>query len=207
MTEILHAIGQGLRYPCYFVLLLLMAGAVIEVGCVIYEAAQRAGSDKVNTVELLHAMRSKTPDAIRAMLDDEPFLNRQKQEISKLLKTADLPEETRLAAAKRMLEGEEDYYHRVVRLTDTVAKLGPMFGLLGTLIPLGPGIVALGQGDTVTLSESMNAAFDTTIAGVISAAVASVISHIRKRWYNDDMVSLETLMEAVLEEGTSDVEG
>ena len=41
----------------------------------------------------------------------------------------------------------------------------------------------------------------------ISAAVASVISHIRKRWYNDDMVSLETLMEAVLEEVTSDVEG
>lgn len=57
-----------------------------------------------------------------------------------------------------------------------IAKLGPMFGLLGTLIPLGPGIVALGQGDTVTLSESMNVAFDTTIAGVISAAVASVIS-------------------------------
>ena len=53
----------------------------------------------------------------------------------------------------------------------------------------------------------MNVAFDTTIAGVISAAAASVISHIRKRWYNDDMVSLETLMEAVLEEVTSDVEG
>ena len=65
----------------------------------------------------------------------------------------------------------------------------------------------LEQMDTVTLSESMNVAFDTTIAGVISAAVASVISHIRKRWYNDDMVSLETLMEAVLEEVTSDVEG
>ena len=66
---------------------------------------------------------------------------------------------------------------------------------------------AVREGDTVTLSESMNVAFDTTIAGVISAAVASVISHIRKRWYNDDMVSLETLMEAVLEEVTSDVEG
>ena len=207
MTEILHAIGQGLRYPCYIVLLFLMAVAVIEVGFVIYEAAQRAGSDKVNTVELLHAMRGKTPDDIRVMLDEEPFLNRQKLVFAKLLNTADLPEESRLAAAKRMLEEEEDYYHRIVRITDTVAKLGPMFGLLGTLIPLGPGIVALGQGDTVTLSESMNVAFDTTIAGIISAAVASVISHIRKRWYNDDMVSLETLMETVLEEVQTDAEG
>ena len=181
MTEILHAIGQGLRYPCYIVLLFLMAVAVIEVGFVIYEAAQRAGSDKVNTVELLHAMRSKLV-------------------FSKLLSTADLPEETRLAAAKRMLEGEEDYYHRVVRITDTVAKLGPMFGLLGTLIPLGPGVVALGQGDTVTLSQSMSIAFDTTIAGIITAAVCALISTARKRWYASDVADLEAVMEGCLQE-------
>lgn len=207
MTDILHAIGQGLRIPCYVVLLILMAVAVVEIGFLIYEAAQRAGSDKVNAVELLHAMREKDPQEIGVILDKEPFLPRQKKMFSRLLDTADLPEESRLAAARRMLEGEDAYYGRILRVTDTAAKLGPMFGLLGTLIPLGPGIVALGQGDTVTLSESMNVAFDTTIAGVISAAVASVISHIRKRWYNDDMVSLETLMEAVLEEVTSDVEG
>ena len=117
------------------------------------------------------------------------------------------PKDTLTALAERLLATEEARNARTTSITDMIAKLGPMFGLLGTLIPLGPGIVALGQGDTVTLSESMNVAFDTTIAGVISAAVASVISHIRKRWYNDDMVSLETLMEAVLEEVTSDVEG
>ena len=61
-----------------------------------------------------------------------------------------------------------------------IAKLGPMFGLLGTLIPLGPGIVALGQGDTATLAGSLGVAFDTTIVGVISAAVACVISNVRR---------------------------
>lgn len=200
MTEILHIIGQGLRIPCYIVLLLLMAVTVIEIGFVIYEAAQRAGSDKVNTVELLHAMRGKTPDAIRAMLEDEPFLNRQKLVFSKLLGTADLPEESRLAAAKRMLEGEEDYYRRIVRITDTVAKLGPMFGLLGTLIPLGPGVVALGQGDTATLSQSMSIAFDTTIAGIITAAICALISSVRKRWYALDAADVEAVMEGCLQE-------
>lgn len=200
MTEILHIIGQGLRIPCYIVLLLLMAVTVIEIGFVIYEAAQRAGSDKVNTVELLHAMRGKTPDAIRAMLEEEPFLNRQKLVFSKLLGTADLPEESRLAAAKRMLEGEEDYYRRIVRITDTVAKLGPMFGLLGTLIPLGPGVVALGQGDTATLSQSMSIAFDTTIAGIITAAICALISSVRKRWYALDAADVEAVMEGCLQE-------
>lgn len=200
MTEILHAIGQGLRYPCYAVLLLLMAIAVVEVGFIIYEAAQRAGSDKIDTVGLLHAMRGRSPAEIRTLLDGEPFLNRQKRVFAALLDTACLPEETRLAAAKRMLEAEEEYYQRVVRITDTVAKLGPMFGLLGTLIPLGPGVVALGQGDTVTLSQSMSVAFDTTIAGLITAAVCSLISTARKRWYASDVADLEAVMEGCLQE-------
>lgn len=200
MTEILHIIGQGLRIPCYVVLLFLMAITVIEAGFLIYEAARRLGSDKVHTVELLHDIRGESLDAIRGILDEEPFLNRQKLVFSKLLNTADLPEETRLAAARRLLDGEEDYYNRILRITDTVAKLGPMFGLLGTLIPLGPGVVALGQGDTVTLSQSMSIAFDTTIAGIITAAICALISTIRKRWYVLDMADVEAVMEGCLQE-------
>ncbi len=204
MTEILHSIGQGLRIPCYAVLLILMAIAVAEIGYLIYEAAQRANSDDVNTVELLHTMRGKSLAEIGALLNGEPFLARQKKMFTRLLDTADLPEETRLAAAKRMLEGEDAYYDRILHVTDTVAKLGPMFGLLGTLIPLGPGIMALGRGDTATLSASMSVAFDTTIAGLITAAVCAVISGIRRRWYNAEIADVEAVMEGVLQEMKGD---
>ena len=204
MTEILHSIGQGLRIPCYAVLLILMAIAVAEIGYQIYEAAQRANSDDVNTVELLHTMRGKSLAEIGALLNGEPFLARQKKMFTRLLDTADLPEETRLAAAKRMLEGEDAYYDRILHVTDTVAKLGPMFGLLGTLIPLGPGIMALGRGDTATLSASMSVAFDTTIAGLITAAVCAVISGIRRRWYNAEIADVEAVMEGVLQEMKGD---
>lgn len=70
---------------------------------------------------------------------------------------------------------------------------------MGTLIPLGPGIIALGRGDTLTLSNSLMIAFDTTIAGLACAAVAVLVSTIRKHWYNNYMSVLETLMECVLE--------
>ena len=75
-----------------------------------------------------------------------------------------------------------------------------MFGLMGTLIPLGPGLLALGQGDTKTLSDSLLIAFDTAVAGLISAAVAYIISAARKSWYEQYMVGLETVMETILEE-------
>jgi biopolymer transport protein ExbB/TolQ len=92
-----------------------------------------------------------------------------------------------------------------VKVSDLVARLGPIFGLLGTLIPLGPGIIAMGQGDTYTLSRSLLTAFDTTILGLISAAVAMVVSMIRRGWYGNYMSALEAVMECVLEVEKTDV--
>ena len=45
----------------------------------------------------------------------------------------------------------------------------------------------------------MLTAFDTTVAGLISAAVCLVISTIRKRWYDGYMSDLETLIDCVIE--------
>lgn len=49
-----------------------------------------------------------------------------------------------------------------------MAKLSPMLGLMGTLIPLGPGLAALGDGDVKILSTAMSVAFDTTVLGLLS---------------------------------------
>ena len=193
LSEILHTIAQALMIPCLIILIILMAGAVWQIGDIVVEYIAERRKHKCNVPQLLRDVHAAGADGLADLIESSGLLRR--------------PKDTLTALAERLLATEEARNARTTSVTDMIAKLGPMFGLLGTLIPLGPGIVALGQGDTVTLSESMNVAFDTTIAGVISAAVASVISNIRKRWYNDDMVSLETLMEAVLEEVTSDVEG
>lgn len=51
-------------------------------------------------------------------------------------------------------------------------QLGPILGLLGTLIPLGLGLAALGSGDIVTLAEALTVAFDTTVTGLVIGALA-----------------------------------
>jgi len=81
-----------------------------------------------------------------------------------------------------------------------------MAGLLGTLIPLGPGIIALGQGDTLTLSQSMLTAFDTTIAGLIAAGICLVVHSFRTHWYRGYMSDLETLVDCVVDIKASEAE-
>ena len=59
--------------------------------------------------------------------------------------------------------------------------------------------MALGEGNTALLSQSLLIAFDTTSAGVLIAAVALVIAQIRRQWYRNYAQVLESLMEVILD--------
>jgi biopolymer transport protein ExbB/TolQ len=70
---------------------------------------------------------------------------------------------------------------------------------MGTLIPMGPGLAALGAGNIELLAQAIIIAFDTTVAGLSASAVAFVISKLRKRWYGEDLSNLEVLVQSTLE--------
>ena len=84
-------------------------------------------------------------------------------------------------------------------LTDIFVRLGPVLGLLGTLIPLGPGLSALGSGQIATLASSLTIAFDTTVIGLTISSLSYVVSKYKKQWYESDLTTLETVAESVLE--------
>lgn len=198
LNNVLRAIASGLKYPVIALLLVLMAAAVILAGSIIVELFTERRHLKVKMPALVDALRSPE-GTVAETIAASGLLKRQKAVLVELTAHPELTADMRQALAVRLLEEEQARFERIVNLSDMIAKLGPMFGLLGTLIPLGPGIIALGQGDTYTLSQSLLTAFDTTIAGLVCAAVATVISTIRKNWYGNYMSILEALSECVLE--------
>ena len=70
---------------------------------------------------------------------------------------------------------------------------------MGTLIPMGPGLAALGSGDIITLSQAIIVAFDTTVVGIGAGAIGYFISKIRRRWYEAYINNLDALADVVLE--------
>ena len=79
-----------------------------------------------------------------------------------------------------------------VNRSDLLARVGPILGLMGTLIPLGPGLAALGQGDVTTLARSVTVAFDTTVLGLAVGAVGFCVSRLRRGLYDRRLDAMET---------------
>lgn len=80
---------------------------------------------------------------------------------------------------------------RRIERADLLARVGPMLGLMGTLIPLGPGLAALGRGELTVLAQAVTVAFDTTVMGLLVGMVGFVLGRLRRRWYDALLDAIE----------------
>ena len=188
--DILRAVSGALDVPVIVLLVLFLLAAAALVGWLISESCTERRHLKLALPALMETLRT-APDR-EAAVEESGLLRRQKDALLELLRHPDFTDATREALAIELLEREQDRYDSIVKLSELLARLAPMLGLLGTLIPLG-------QGDTYTLSTSLLTAFDTTIAGLVAAALAIVVSAIRRRWYREYGSVLEALCTEVLE--------
>lgn len=78
-----------------------------------------------------------------------------------------------------------------IERADFVTRIAPMLGLMGTLIPLGPGLAALGDGELQVLTTAMITAFDTTVIGLLAGMIGFVLGRLRRRWYDQALMVLE----------------
>jgi hypothetical protein len=82
------------------------------------------------------------------------------------------------------LKAVEDIAKKRIERADLIARISPMLGLMGTLIPLGPGLAALGKGDIISLSSAVSIAFDTTVLGLFAGILGFILARLRRRWYD-----------------------
>ncbi|WP_019593751.1 MotA/TolQ/ExbB proton channel family protein [Thioalkalivibrio sp. ALM2T] len=80
---------------------------------------------------------------------------------------------------------------RRIDRADLLARIGPMLGLMGTLIPLGPGLAAMGRGELEILAQAVTVAFNTTVLGLLVGILGFLLGRLRRRWYDAAMERME----------------
>jgi biopolymer transport protein ExbB/TolQ len=94
----------------------------------------------------------------------------------------------------------QDYELKIARELEKarlVARLGPVLGLMGTLIPMGPALMGLSTGNIQQLASNLTIAFSTTVLGLLAGGVAYSVLLVKKRWYTQDLSDMEYVVEVL----------
>ena len=200
LTSLIHIISESLLTPVVIILVIFVVIAILCLGGVINERISRKPIKPEEFEKLVREISfSSSSSEIEELVNNSNLFDWQKDILVKIARNHDIDSKARKALATELISSEETKLIKSTNKTDILVRLGPIMGLLGTLIPLGPGLAALGSGDITTLAESLTIAFDTTVTGLAVGAVGYLISKFRKQWYESDLINVETLAEVELE--------
>ncbi len=76
-----------------------------------------------------------------------------------------------------------------------VTRLTPMLGLIATLIPMGPALVALEENNTFAMGEHLGVAFTAVTISLAAASLTFWVASVKKRWFAEELVEIEKQLE------------
>ncbi len=200
LTSTLNMISQSLQIPVIIFLVIFAVFAVLAVGGLVAEYTSRKKVTPEIIEGLIYAItNANSLEEIKNIIKNAKLYESQKVVLIKILRSNELTSDSRHALAKKLIEFEENKFAKTIEKTDVVTRIGPTLGLMGTLIPMGPGLAALGAGDVNTLANAIIVAFDTTVVGIGAGAVAYFVSKVRRRWYEEYLSNLDALADALLD--------
>ena len=200
LTSGLNMISQSLQIPVIIFLIIFAVFAVITLGGLIAEYTSRKNISGDVLEKMIYSIsRADSLDEIKSIIKASKIYESQKVILIKILRANELSVDSRETLARKLIEIEENKFNKKLEKTDIVTRIGPTLGLMGTLIPMGPGLAALGVGDVNTLASAIIVAFDTTVVGIGAGAVAYFVSKVRRRWYEEYLSNLDALADAMLD--------
>lgn len=181
LTKLLLTISTAFLVPVILLLLSFFALTIAYLGGLVAEAKTRWG----------HGKRF------------QKFVKELKASPDRKIRVEDVPEATGISAKafqsqavdqEKLLDDLQLESEQLLGRLMLGIRLGPILGLAGTLIPLGPALVALSTGDVATLSAKLVVAFTTTVLGLLVGGACFAMHSLRRRWYMQDLNDIEFVM-------------
>lgn len=190
ISDILYWISTGLLVPVIVILIYLFLRALVLAGSFFGQyLAIRKSSARIR--KALTGVTRENIDTAASQLPRKSGMA-VVQYVRQIIENKDNP-----AEVQRLLSEFEIAADKDLSTSKMLSKLGPMLGLMGTLIPMGPALAGLASGDISSMARNMQVAFATTVTGLVAAAIGYITSQVKQRWYLQDMANLEYLAEVL----------
>ena len=192
ISDILFWISTGLLVPVVVLLIALFFRALLLVGSFFGQYLSIRKTDK----SIREAMESLTSGNVGLLAEKLPA---KSTSLVVIYMRRILDAQSSSAHVQRLLANFEIAADKDLATSKTLTKLGPILGLMGTLIPMGPALVGLSAGDIASMAYNMQVAFATTVIGLFAGAIGFLTQQVKQRWYLQDMTNLEFLAELLTE--------
>ena len=194
VSNVLFWISNGLLVPVIVGLLYFFVNSILLLGIFFNQYLTHSKQTK---------LLKKTLDSLRA--DD---MEKLKVEAGKLPQSnftgflCNIVEAPSKAYSNRLLADYEVRADTELGKYKLLTKFGPILGLMGTLIPMGPALAGLATGDVASMAYNMQIAFATTVVGLFVGAIGYVLLQIKQRWFVAELADLEFIAD-LKEQNTS----
>jgi biopolymer transport protein ExbB/TolQ len=192
IDEALAQLASALRTPVLVLALLALALCALEAGRFLAEwwSRMRAGRGALRS---LAGRALADPSQAGALAAHAPsaFAGEALRQLAQASVARDRD------GAEHALADYELAAQRRLDRTRILVRAGPALGLMGTLIPLAPGLSALGHGDISTLAGDLRTAFAATTIGLLVGMIAYGLTLARTRMYSEDLSALEHAATAI----------
>ncbi|MDR0768167.1 MAG: MotA/TolQ/ExbB proton channel family protein [Methanosarcinales archaeon] len=206
MTFITYVFSNSLLYPVMILLLVFALVSLILTGEFITEYTRRNRNQRElekQTYRISDIMKSSQSSDIRYKESASilrSFGGKQTQMVTAFSKdAADSVEAGDLRHIEKIADDYEIRMTKITEKTRLITTIGPMLGLMATLIPLGPALIGLTEGNIAALATNLVIAFTTTVVGLFAASLCFGLTTIRNRWYWQDMIDIDYLIDALEE--------
>ena len=189
ISKMLFWVANSLLIPDVIILLLLFARALILIGGTYNMYIAKRKNDRAfdalvkegRTDELRQSLPANDNSLYVCYLRD-------------LLSHTPSDDYAEFLLAKFENEAEKD-----IALSKMLAKIGPVLGLIGTLISMSPALAGLSTGDISGMAYNMQVVFATTVVGLVVSAVGLVSMQFKQRWYAKDVNNLDYVSRKLME--------
>ncbi len=189
LKAFIYLISSSLLYPVLFLLVVLTFLIIIYAGSFFAEWLER--------VRLKRCPPQQLPEILRTGTGEKNLSHRVNRYIKTLQGILQRSGKNELAIENLLQDTTLTIWKSMDRLRILV-RAAPSLGLIGTLIPMGTGLAALGQGDMTQLSTDLVIAFTTTVTGLAIGTTAFFLYTVRRRWVEEDIKNMELATEILM---------
>lgn len=184
ISKVLFWVANSLLIPDIIILLFLFGRSLLLIGSFYGQFMVKRKNDKL----LNDTIKNLNPDSIatlRSLLpekDNSLFITYLRDLLS-------MPASEDYSDF--LISNFENEADKDTSLSKMLAKMGPILGLIGTLIAMSPALVGLSVGDIAGMAYNMQVVFATTVVGLVISAVGIITLQFKQRWYAKDVNNLD----------------